>query len=112
MNVLDRLKSGEWVLCHIEHHGSDMYECYRSHETIEAEKELIILAERGARYRWVPVSERLPDEGKQVIICTTAADVCTGFARWGGSFATEEGCELYLADVTHWMPIPEPEEEG
>lgn len=73
--------------------------------------ELQDLAERGARYRWVPVAERLPDEGKQVIICTTAADVCTGFARWGGLFATEEGCELYLADVTHWMPLPEPEEE-
>lgn len=107
MNVLDRIKSGELIA----RVWSFKRDCNTS-EVDELSAELLALAERGARYRWIPVSERLPDDGKEVIICTTAADVCAGFARWGGSFTTEEGCELYLADVTHWMPIPEPEEEG
>lgn len=105
MNVLDRIENGKTtVSVGIDNNN-------QTPEQIADSKELLHLARRGARYRWIPVSERLPDDGKEVIICTTAADVCAGFARWGGSFTTEEGCELYLADVTHWMPLPEPEED-
>ena len=48
---------------------------------------------------WIPVSERLPDEEVRVL-ATDGTDV----------FDSEymRGNWEWLADVTHWMPLPEP----
>lgn len=76
------------------------------------------LTERCARYaeeivvawertRWVPVTERLPEVGRKVLISWTAnREICfdTAFRLIDGWSATH--WEL-SADVTHWMPLPE-----
>ena len=76
------------------------------------------LADRCARYaeeiavtqertRWVPVTERLPEVGRKVLISWTAnGEICfdTAFRLIDGWSATH--WEL-SADVTHWMPLPE-----
>jgi hypothetical protein len=63
--------------------------------------------------RWIPVSERLPEDCQRVIACFPPVrsgdptDVCEAtFNKAQGWFAMEHGC--YTA--THWMPLPEPPE--
>lgn len=72
------------------------------------------------RQRWIPVTERLPEEGVPVLINYIGTDgevYADGVAVW-----TECGCfwwEGSLADceedvavpITHWMPLPAPPEE-
>lgn len=59
------------------------------------------------RTRWVPVTERLPEVGRKVLISWTAnGEICfdTAFRLIDGWSATH--WEL-SADVTHWIPLPE-----
>ena len=59
--------------------------------------------------KWIPVTERLPEDSVAVNLHTKSGVVGTGFydkhtkswVQWysGGS------CSV---DVTHWMPLPEP----
>lgn len=59
--------------------------------------------------RWIPVSERLPDEGQMVDITTIHGVRMTGMetiVRSDGAmqFGDDE-CTYYACQVTHWMPI-------
>jgi hypothetical protein len=82
-------------------------------------RELEICLSDGSR--WIPVSERLPDEGTRVIgvvpdlfsrgitvvqregrVSDPSVVLWTYEAEWVG----EEGSRSYV-DVTHWMPLPE-----
>ena len=73
------------------------------------------------RTRWIPCSERLPDlipckagtaYSEKVIVWITGrkAMVCV----WDGKdWLVPSGFwEVWGKDVTHWMPLPEPPEEG
>lgn len=63
------------------------------------------------RTRWIPVTERLPEEGVPVLInyIGTDGEVYAGCFWWEGSLAD---CEEDVAvPITHWMPLPEPPEE-
>lgn len=63
------------------------------------------------RLRWIPVSERLPEDGQSVAVCFEGGGM-TGqvgeatFNKRGGWFSTERGAW----GATHWMPLPEPPE--
>lgn len=59
---------------------------------------------------WIPVTERLPEKGQEVLVFDTREN-WTGFAwlrpdeTWtalGFDFPFD------LGEVTHWMPLPEP----
>ena len=67
------------------------------------------IAELEARQRWIPVSERLPDNWESVLtidISKSTQDVVTAFYNPEISlWATHFSCDLW---VTHWMPLPEP----
>ena len=67
------------------------------------------IAELESAQRWVPVSERLPDNWESVLtidISKSTQDVVSAFYNPEISlWSTHFSCDLW---VTHWMPLPEP----
>lgn len=55
------------------------------------------------RQRWIPCSERLPEVGVEVLVYSESDGEAVDY--YGGEF-------FRWPDVTHWMPLPEPPEEG
>lgn len=80
----------------------------------------IITALRGyaaaAGDRWIPVSERLPNEYEQVVFWGPYFDNEPEFGFWTESRGWQEmTCEEAVQPVTHWMPLqplPEPPKES
>jgi len=63
------------------------------------------IAELEAERRWIPVSERLPEDGKPVWVCTIWNEQHSGFlidGVWVGLFR-----DFREGEITHWMPLPE-----
>ena len=69
-----------------------------------------------AQQRWIPVSERLPEKGKTVLVYRKSEYV--GVEESCMDRLEEIGkCTLWIGtsgwfEVTHWMPLPKPPEEG
>ena len=67
------------------------------------------IAELEEKQRWVPVSERMPDNWESVLtidISKSTRDMVTAFYNPETSlWSTHFSCDLW---VTHWMPLPEP----
>lgn len=68
---------------------------------------------------WIPVTERLPDVGVDVLVVKDNGD--KNMAVWrlyktipnGQPYWEDEvGDGLLLKAATHWMPLPEPPKEG
>ena len=59
--------------------------------------------------KWIPVSERLPEENKKVLGTKKGASAAFVFyGKWhnGNWYDLEWSCYRY--GVTHWMPLPQP----
>ena len=57
--------------------------------------------------RWIPVEERLPEDGKDVLVFIRGnVDLGYHFAQYGWETYT-----MQRGDITHWMPLPEPPKE-
>jgi len=64
------------------------------------------IAELEAAQHWIPASERLPEDGKPVWVCTIWNEQHSGFlidGVWVGLFR-----DFREGEITHWMPLPEP----
>ena len=55
--------------------------------------------------KWIPVTERLPEQYSSVIVWTSEREL--GEAQFDGK-KFEWCADEAFADVTHWMPLPEP----
>lgn len=109
MNVLDRIKNGKSVVCDYYEQETRMIPGVIKNE--QATAELLALAERGARYRWVPVSERLPKEN-QMVDAMADGEREANLIFYKGKFTYGDDFYVNVDNVTHWMPIPDkPEEE-
>lgn len=70
------------------------------------------LSKLKAQQRWIPATERLPEDGFEVLVYTD---------RYGGRYevayyvphlgAWYQNCALLIPNVTHWMPLPEAPKE-
>ena len=62
---------------------------------------------RASAPKWISVEDRLPEQGEEAICIAADGDMMIGkYTEWGWMFP------CYFEDLTHWMPIPEPPEEG
>ena len=63
--------------------------------------------------RWIPVTERLPEE-YEYVLCRTDYGMEVGYHRdeWGQDEWTTGKFGDGTIDVSHWMPLPQPPKDG
>lgn len=73
-------------------------------------RELSLYPYPPAQQRWIPVSERLPERRRRVLCWLSYPDIeeIIGENQYYGNGMWMVESEA----VTHWMPLPEPPEEG
>ncbi len=79
---------------------------YNPHDGTNREAEKMALtALRSARWEWVSVEERLPEEKQRVIVRCERVGTSVGWILWGNWMAD---IGPNAGKVTHWMPLPAP----
>ena len=68
----------------------------------------VVVSNSETATKWIPVTERLPEDSRDVILCTRSRIVGVGFCdkntrNWNQHYSGGGIC----VDVTHWMPLPE-----
>lgn len=86
------------------------------------DRELMFVSWQAAKAQavpqWIPVSERLPDEGVLCIVFWVNGVVNNHFEYYkpthiqGYFDSVIDGCVLELDEVTHWMPLPAAPEQN
>jgi hypothetical protein len=66
---------------------------------------------------WIPVTERLPEEGQRVLAyerpeLIVVAEMHSGSVSGGLWWSTDNGHTAYSVFPTHWMPLPAPPSDG
>lgn len=69
--------------------------------------------------RWIPVTERLPEDEFEVLAKTEYGGQVVAiydsehkeWQNWSDEYREYYGFCGYMGKVTHWMPLPEPPEE-
>lgn len=70
------------------------------------------LSKLKAQQRWIPVTERLPEDGFEVLVYTDRYGGRHEFAYYVPRLgAWYQNCALLIPNVTHWMPLPKPPKE-
>ena len=67
--------------------------------------------------RWIPVTERLPEEGQRVLAyekpeLIVVAEMHSRSVSGGHWWSTDDGHTAYSVFPTHWMPLPAPPTDG
>lgn len=62
-----------------------------------------------AQQRWIPVTERLPEDDDDVLIMSSGSISMGYYSIYNEYWA--DYINVYNSDVTHWMPLPEPPKE-
>ena len=57
--------------------------------------------------RWIPVTERLPEKYNRVLVYSKATRMGRGI-----DFINADGNWFSTQKVSHWMPLPQPPEDG
>ncbi len=58
--------------------------------------------------RWIPVSERLPKYGKEVLTCSNGGFIEIQSFEDGGYWENQKGDWTDFDEVIAWQPLPEP----
>ena len=62
-----------------------------------------------AQQRWIPVTERLPEDDDDVLIMSSGSISMGYYSTYNEYWA--DYINVYDDNVTHWMPLPEPPKE-
>ncbi len=71
------------------------------------------VAELEAAQRWIPVTERLPEDDTVILglfMEYSRPQICA-FRRYGKGWIEENDGDTYHSGITHWMPLPQPPKE-
>ena len=70
--------------------------------------------------KWIPVSEKMPNDGETVLACTEDGDlyIMSYATYWQDEYqvdvpvfvTSEESVRWDIGDIVAWMPLPEPYE--
>ena len=97
---------------HYENKYWDMFDCvdlprakhWDGHTEEDAETRLMSLQPEP---HWIPVTERMPDISKSVLICDIEGDIYLGHRTRYGDYYPDLWNDR-IKNVTAWMPLPEP----
>lgn len=61
---------------------------------------------------WISVEDRLPEDGSCVLVCFQVRDGSRCISAGNYSYYLARWIIRDIAQVTHWMPLPEMPKEG
>ena len=63
--------------------------------------------------RWIPVTERLPENGEIVLVCGERGGIYTAYCNsaYKNPGWHKMNSKNHYCNPTHWMPLPEPPKE-
>ena len=114
IRILDPATTGE-ALAEIEYYNGFAGKT----AAVQAVSDACVLAVAALREqeerRWIPVTERLPDENNRWVLCLCVSGAIEvlkfDYTMWNWDAQYPGRC--YMENyVTHWMPLPEPPREG
>jgi len=91
-------------------HFEDIFNAYSSYNSIKTELNGDMIS-RQAEPMWIPVSEKLPEEGKEVLTCSNGGFIeIQSFENSHGNIYWENknGDWTDIDEVIAWMPLPKP----
>jgi len=98
--------------CEMSKHMCDILNEYNQLNDFEKTQCCDLLARLGAeqeKHRWIPVSERLPEEMERVLVTGQYGEVHTAYRDAEGWHLAINGL-LYASHPLAWMRLPEPYE--
>lgn len=59
---------------------------------------------------WISVTEKLPEDGQDVLICDIDGDIMIGYHVRGrlATHFSQQGSYEHIKNVKAWMPLPQP----
>ena len=82
---------------------------------MQREIERMVIDSANSKPKWIPVTERLPDAFKHVLVnipgMTPHPTVQEAFLEKNGMWYSN-GFRYSAEEITHWMPLPQPPVEG
>jgi hypothetical protein len=92
------------LISHIENQSREWGEDYDAQQILGDIEDMPSV--KPQELKWIPVSERLPEKGKQVLCCNKSGSVFTSAITYINSNGMVAFGQHY--EVIAWMPLPEP----